>query len=263
MRTIMRDATSVSRITNQPRRLFSFPYWYHIIDGTMTRQPVVLLHSKNIHQNPIMEEKEPETREDTPEPQSDIAAANGQNSSLAANTQDAVADEMKEKESGDGKQLSKIEMLMDKIETRRDQRREVTRRVRREFIDICEERVAKLGGSELNAIPFNELVRMKEEYVNDLGLYEVLQLAVKCCEEVKSDRFYFRDFDEYRLVRNAHCLNFGDRTSMSCTSDIFPPRYLLDPQKECLYEKSPGRCTHGGFCLLLLQCSCVLRLHGG
>jgi hypothetical protein len=167
-----------------------------------------------------MEEKEPETKEDTPEPQSGIAAANGQTSSLAANTQDTVGDEMKEKESGDGKQLSKAEMLIDKIETRRDQRREVTWRVRTEFIDICEERVAKLGGSELNAIPFNELVRMKEECVNDPELYEVLQLAEKSCEEVKSLRFYFRDFNEYRLVRNANCRNFGDRTSMSCASDI-------------------------------------------
>jgi hypothetical protein len=104
---------------------------------------------------------------------------------------------------------------------------------------------------------------MKEEYVNDPELHEVLQLAVNSCEEVKSDRFYFRDFNEYRLVRNAHCLNFGDRTSMSCTSDILPPRYLLDPKKESLCEESPGGYTHGGFRLLLLQCDCVLRLHGG
>jgi hypothetical protein len=110
---------------------------------------------------------------------------------------------VKENESDDGVPLSKVEKLMDKIETRRNKRRAVTLKFRKAFIDTCEERVAKLGGSELNAIPFNELVVMKEEYANDTGLCEVLQLAVESCEEVKSDRFYFRDFDEYRLVRNA------------------------------------------------------------
>lgn len=117
------------------------------------------------------------------------------------------------------KPLCKIELVMDKLEKRRERRMEVTWKVRKSFIDICKERVTQIEGRQLNAIPFHELVRMQEEYADAPGLSEVFQAAVKSCAEVKADTFYFRDFNEYRLVRGQTSIMWLFTTSFR--SDLF------------------------------------------
>eukprot|EP00980_Cylindrotheca_fusiformis_P006862 scaffold1434_cov107-Cylindrotheca_fusiformis.AAC.12 len=100
-----------------------------------------------------------------------------------------------------GKQkISKIEVVMNKLEKRRKQRMEVTWQVRKKFLEICKHQVQECGEHQLNVISFHDLVQLQERFKDEPGVSQVFQLAVESCVDVKADRFYFRDFNEYQLV---------------------------------------------------------------
>jgi hypothetical protein len=98
------------------------------------------------------------------------------------------------------KRLTNVESLINKIQTRRKNRLPVPTSSRIKFLDLC---LQKAGDSEgAKRLTSSELGKLSDEYKNDSKLKEVFSLALKVTEEVDAQWFYFRDFNQYYLVRD-------------------------------------------------------------
>jgi len=105
------------------------------------------------------------------------------------------------------KRLTKIERLMDKMETRRKNRKKVSFSAREKFIDICLAKVKEggnTGASALNGIAMSDLKVMRDKYKSEGELGEIFDRAVEEGEKADSQIFFFRDFNEYYLTLKPH-----------------------------------------------------------
>lgn len=101
-----------------------------------------------------------------------------------------------------GKPLTKIERLVIRMEQRRENRMEVSKRARDRFTGICLNKIRELGATRSNGIPVSTLQEMRDEYKENGELGEIFECAVTVSEEVDAKVFYFRAFNEYYLVSN-------------------------------------------------------------
>lgn len=97
------------------------------------------------------------------------------------------------------KLLTNIEELVLKNEALLANRAQVALSVRKRFLSACRQRVDSSGLQD--KLPLHELINLRDEYeTQDRDVYEILDLAVNKCEEIKSEFFYFRDFNRYNLT---------------------------------------------------------------
>lgn len=118
------------------------------------------------------------------------------------------------------RKLTKIERLMARMEKRKEHRMEVSYRARSRFVRMCFDKVEELGGTRANGIPVADLLKMNDECITEgPEVVAIFERAVKVCEDVDAKIFYFRDFNEYYLVRPClHVVILHLRTNVTFAS---------------------------------------------
>lgn len=90
---------------------------------------------------------------------------------------------------------------------------------RNHFIAICLEKVSELGGNRSSGIPVQILCEMRDMHnANGGELGKIFESAVKVMEEAEGRFFYFREFNEYYLVRLVVPLQPSD-SSLDCSDE--------------------------------------------
>ena len=97
----------------------------------------------------------------------------------------------------EGRETS-IEKLVKKIESRRENRIEVTWKERRTFLTSCRAMAEELGLG--NKIPKDKISELRTKHKSNENLVKVFDRAIDNCEKVNEDTFYFSDFNQYELV---------------------------------------------------------------